>query len=97
MGCVPKKLMFHSASHAEELGDLDDYGFKGIFNKGQKFQFQWKEFKEKRDNYIKRLNGIYGANLDKSKVLSIISTRLTKVLFKLMKMEPIFNMVLVGI
>ena len=30
--------------------------------------FAWGRFKEKRDGYIQRLNGIYGNNLDKSNV-----------------------------
>jgi glutathione reductase (NADPH) len=30
--------------------------------------FDWAGLKKKRDEYIKRLNGIYGNNLDRSKV-----------------------------
>ena len=26
VGCVPKKLMFHAASHMEEVSDMRDYG-----------------------------------------------------------------------
>ena len=26
VGCVPKKLMFHAASHMEEVSDMKDYG-----------------------------------------------------------------------
>ena len=64
VGCVPKKLMFHAASHAEELHDLNDYGFEVEI----KAEFDWGKIKAKRDAYVQKLNGIYGANLDKSKV-----------------------------
>ncbi|XP_062600688.1 glutathione reductase, mitochondrial-like [Saccostrea cucullata] len=63
VGCVPKKIMFNTAVHAEMIKDHKDYGFDVDFK-----QFTWGRVKATRDNYIKRLNGIYEANLDKSKV-----------------------------
>ncbi|CAK8671816.1 glutathione reductase-like [Clavelina lepadiformis] len=67
VGCVPKKVMFYTASHAESLHDHADYGF----TVPQPVTFTWKTIKEKRDAYIKRLNGIYAANLEKAQVSHI--------------------------
>ncbi|XP_013069703.2 glutathione reductase, mitochondrial-like isoform X1 [Biomphalaria glabrata] len=63
VGCVPKKVMYYTASHAELIHEHKGYGFDVEF-KG----FDWKQVKKSRDDYIKRLNGIYESNLDKSKV-----------------------------
>jgi pyruvate/2-oxoglutarate dehydrogenase complex dihydrolipoamide dehydrogenase (E3) component len=60
--------MFHAALHAEELADLHDYGFEVE----QKSGFDWNRFKLKRDEYIKKLNGIYQTNLENSKVEIIL-------------------------
>ncbi|CAI2164492.1 13878_t:CDS:10 [Funneliformis geosporum] len=59
VGCVPKKVMFNTALH-----DAKQYGFDlpSIPN------FNWNYLKQKRDAYIKRLNGIYSNNLAKDKV-----------------------------
>ncbi len=73
VGCVPKKLMFHAAMHAEELHDLRDFGFDVDASKAAA-SFEWTRLKEKRDAYIKKLNGIYGNNLDKSNVELIRGT-----------------------
>ncbi|XP_072180636.1 glutathione reductase, mitochondrial-like [Diadema setosum] len=63
VGCVPKKVMFNTAMHMEMIHDHKDYGFDVDF-KG----FDWGVIKTKRDAYVKRLNGIYEANLGKAKV-----------------------------
>ncbi|XP_013779561.1 glutathione reductase, mitochondrial-like isoform X2 [Limulus polyphemus] len=63
VGCVPKKLSFYCAHHAEMIHDLKDYGFLM-----SEYQLDWGTFKRKRDEYVKRLNGIYENNLIKSKV-----------------------------
>lgn len=64
VGCVPKKLCYYAASHAELLHDHDDYGFTVNASSA----IDWGKFKIKRDEYIKRLNDIYQNNLTKSKV-----------------------------
>lgn len=64
VGCVPKKVMWHAAHFAEQLGDSADYGFD-IEQNG----FDWLRLKTRRDAYIKRLNGIYDRNLEVSGVL----------------------------
>jgi len=64
VGCVPKKIMFQAAMHAEEFQDQRDYGLKVVNND----IFDWKDVKIRRDAYIKRLNDIYFNNLQKSKV-----------------------------
>jgi len=63
VGCVPKKVMWNTATMAEHIEDAKDYGFST-----GSVSFDWKTIKEKRDAYIKRLNGIYETNLGKSDV-----------------------------
>ena len=62
--CVPKKVTWNAAFIKETLGHAKAYGFS--------FQetapFDWTLFKNKRDAYIKRLNGIYERNLSNDKV-----------------------------
>lgn len=65
VGCVPKKICYYCASHAETMRDLPEYGFTGAATVPK---VDWAVFAEKRDAYIKRLNGIYEANLRKSNV-----------------------------
>lgn len=63
VGCVPKKVMFNTALHKEILHGMKDYGFDVTLN-----GFDWNFVKQKRDAYIKRLNGIYATNLGKAEV-----------------------------
>eukprot|EP00054_Salpingoeca_dolichothecata_P016939 m.100457 g.100457 ORF g.100457 m.100457 type:complete len:466 (+) comp22228_c0_seq1:5-1402(+) len=67
VGCVPKKVMYNTALHAEFIHDHSDYGFDVTKN-----SFNWNTVKTKRDAYVKRLNGIYDANLEKSKLTKIV-------------------------
>ncbi|CAH1781325.1 unnamed protein product [Owenia fusiformis] len=67
VGCVPKKIMFNTAVHAEYIHDHKDYGFDVEYK-----NFDWSVIKKTRDDYIKRLNGIYQRNLDGSKVETIL-------------------------
>ncbi|KAH7715179.1 glutathione reductase [Aphelenchoides avenae] len=71
VGCVPKKVMYNTALHAEFIRDHADYGFDVTLNK-----FDWSKIKESRDAYIRRLNGIYEANL-KSSGVELIRGRAT--------------------
>ncbi|XP_053734772.1 glutathione reductase, mitochondrial isoform X2 [Synchiropus splendidus] len=66
VGCVPKKVMWNAAVHAEYIHDHSDYGF----DVGS-VKFTWETLKAKRDAYVGRLNGIYGNNLVKAKIESI--------------------------
>ncbi|MDH4071716.1 MAG: glutathione-disulfide reductase [Gammaproteobacteria bacterium] len=63
VGCVPKKLMWYAAHHAHQARQALDYGFD-IDVAGH----DWPALREKRDTYIRRLNGIYENNLDKRHV-----------------------------
>ncbi|RCN25304.1 pyridine nucleotide-disulfide oxidoreductase [Ancylostoma caninum] len=63
VGCVPKKVMYNCSMHAEFIRDHADYGFDVTLNK-----FDWSVIKKSRDEYIRRLNGIYENNLNGSKV-----------------------------
>ncbi|MBI4817888.1 MAG: glutathione-disulfide reductase [Deltaproteobacteria bacterium] len=60
LGCVPKKVMWHAASLSHSLREAREYGFDvGVVS------HDWRALKERRDAYVKRLNGIYAANLGK--------------------------------
>ena len=59
VGCVPKKVMWNAASMAHGLDMAVDYGFK-LERQG----FDWSKMKQKRDQYIDRLNEIYQRNIN---------------------------------
>ena len=61
VGCVPKKVMFNLASFMEETSLFKDYGVMGT----EGLKLDWKHFKQQRDGYVKRLNGIYKNNISK--------------------------------
>ena len=69
VGCVPKKVMWYTASHAHHFANAADYGFDVAVN-----GHDWAALKSRRDSYVHRLNGIYENNLDKSGVTSISGT-----------------------
>eukprot|EP00062_Callorhinchus_milii_P007557 gi/632949321/ref/XP_007890092.1/ PREDICTED: glutathione reductase, mitochondrial [Callorhinchus milii] len=66
VGCVPKKVMWNAAVHAEYLHDHADYGFEV-----PSVKFSWRMIKEKRDAYVSKLNDIYQNNLNKDQVETI--------------------------
>ncbi|XP_043915554.1 glutathione reductase, mitochondrial [Protopterus annectens] len=66
VGCVPKKVMWNTAVHAEYVHDHVDYGFSC-----PDVKFTWRTIKEKRDDYVKRLNDIYQRNLDKAHIEAV--------------------------
>ncbi|SMF68776.1 glutathione-disulfide reductase [Pseudobacteriovorax antillogorgiicola] len=66
VGCVPKKVMWNTASIAECLHDAAGYGFKT-----GDISFDWNHIKVSRDAYIKRLNDIYSRNLEKSGIETV--------------------------
>lgn len=61
VGCVPKKVMYNTAVHAEFLRDHKDYGFDVTLQ-----SFNWGRIQTERDSYIRRLNSIYETNLKNS-------------------------------
>ena len=63
VGCVPKKLMWNAAEFVGLVGDARGYGFDVALH-----GHDWAKLKAARDAYVLRLNGIYEANLAKSKV-----------------------------
>ena len=66
VGCVPKKVMWYTAQQAHHFGHAADYGFD--FSVAD---HDWNALKDRRDAYVKRLNGIYENNLDKRGVTHI--------------------------
>jgi glutathione reductase (NADPH) len=69
VGCVPKKVMWYSASHAHNARLASDYGFDLTVN-----GHDWFVLKERRDAYVRRLNGIYRQNLGRRGVTLIRGT-----------------------
>ncbi|KAG9399902.1 hypothetical protein AC1031_011367 [Aphanomyces cochlioides] len=58
VGCIPKKIMYNAAVHAEILHSAHDYTFKNVAN--VKFgTFDWAEMKAKRDAYVNMLEEGY--------------------------------------
>jgi glutathione reductase (NADPH) len=62
--CVPKKVTFNAAAVAETIHQAKSYGF----SVQETAPFDWTTFKQRRDAYIHRLNGIYERNLANDKV-----------------------------
>lgn len=60
VGCVPKKLMWYAAQHAHYIEHAPDYGFDVVAH-----GHDWSKLKDRRDQYISRLNNIYAGNLDR--------------------------------
>lgn len=62
-GCVPKKVMWNTSQVYETINLATSYGFSidGM-------QFDWSRIKSSRDQFIRRLNGIYACNLETSGV-----------------------------
>jgi glutathione reductase (NADPH) len=60
VGCVPKKVMFYAATVAGHIDDAAGYGFS-VLRQGH----DWLALKRSRDAYVRRLNGIYAANLER--------------------------------
>lgn len=69
LGCVPKKVMWYSASHAHSARLAADYGFDLTVN-----GHDWSALKQRRDAYVARLNDIYQKNLDKRNIELIRGT-----------------------
>ena len=69
VGCVPKKIMWYSASYARSARLAADYGFDLTLN-----GHDWSALKQRRDAYVARLNDIYQENLGKRNVELIRGT-----------------------
>lgn len=69
VGCVPKKVMWYTASIAHTLEDARDYGFD-LERRG----LDWAMLKQSRDAYVKRLNGIYAKRLADAGIADIRGT-----------------------
>ncbi len=63
VGCVPKKVMWSASQIHETIHLAHQYGIP--VSPGH---LDWSTLKSSRDAYIKRLNGIYARNLEKSGV-----------------------------
>ncbi len=63
VGCVPKKLMWNAAELVGAFDDARGYGFD-LSVKGH----DWAALKQRRDDYVARLNAIYEGNLGRNNV-----------------------------
>ncbi len=63
VGCVPKKIMWQTASQAHHFEHAADYGYDLKVN-----GHDWPALKARRDAYVLRLNGLYEKGLDSSEV-----------------------------
>lgn len=71
VGCVPKKVMWNAATIADILShDAKQYGFltSSSADYSSIAKLDYSMLKEKRDNYIKRLNKIYASGFEKAGV-----------------------------
>ncbi|CAI4777417.1 BGN_3a_G0054550.mRNA.1.CDS.1 [Saccharomyces cerevisiae] len=69
VGCVPKKVMWYASDLATRVSHANEYGlYQNLPLDKEHLTFNWPEFKQKRDAYVHRLNGIYQKNLEKEKV-----------------------------
>ena len=59
VGCVPKKVMWYTASHAHHFAHAADYGFDAAVS-----GHDWGAVKTRRDAYVHRLNDVYENLLD---------------------------------
>ncbi len=67
VGCVPKKVFWYASDLASKIKQAKEYGFTDV-DPSLPNNFNWELFKEKRDAYVHRLNGIYERNLLKEGV-----------------------------
>lgn len=67
VGCVPKKLLWYVSQTVEALHNAPQQALSGVL----KPVFDWALFKQQRDAYIQRLNGIYAEALQKANIQHI--------------------------
>lgn len=63
VGCVPKKILWHSAQITDFINLAADYAYSPL-----KPQLDYAQFADKRDAFITRLNGIYQRGLENAGV-----------------------------
>ena len=65
LGCVPKKLLVYATDYGHFFHDAPGYGWQ---TDGKKLELDWNSLRDRKDKEIRRLNGIYQANLEKAGV-----------------------------
>lgn len=60
VGCVPKKLMWHAGGLRHATHEASGYGYSEIHA-----ELDWGKLVQRREDYLRRLNGIYLGNLEK--------------------------------
>lgn len=67
VGCVPKKVMFNAAFMKETMHLAAANGFTGT----EDVKLRYEVLRDKRNAYVKRLNGIYERNLERDNITQI--------------------------
>ena len=70
VGCIPKKIMYHTSHIADMIHDMDHIGFMGM----EYITFDFHHMKRLRDQYVERLSRIYVQNLKTSNVKQYYGT-----------------------
>lgn len=65
-----RKVMYNCSLHAEFIRDHADYGWDVTVN-----GFDWAKIKKSRDEYVRRLNGIYENNLNGVSIAFLVILR----------------------
>lgn len=73
VGCVPKKVMWYAAETASHIEHASDYGFS-LDAKSIRKSLDWNSLVSRREQYLRRLNGIYANLLDGSNVTVFAGT-----------------------
>jgi hypothetical protein len=62
--------MFNAAQHAEMLASARHYGFEGVgsLHDDTTTKLNWSQLVRRRDEFIRKLNGVYLRNLDQANV-----------------------------
>ncbi|WFD29695.1 glutathione-disulfide reductase [Malassezia sp. CBS 17886] len=68
VGCVPKKIMWYASELQAYLKDAHGYGFHEAGMSLSVPRVDWHDLVDKREAYIRRLNGIYENNLEKDHI-----------------------------
>ena len=71
VGCVPKKMMWYTATVMQAIHDAHDYGYSDATRHGT---FDWRRMKAKRDAYIQTLHRSYWSSMAAEGVRTIVGS-----------------------
>ncbi len=71
-GCVPKKVWWYAAGHAQALNDAMGWGFSPQEGKDFAFNFDYAEFAKRRLNYTSGIGDWYGGYLEGKGITRVV-------------------------